>query len=86
MVFCYRDIHGFRTDPGRGYRLGYAYSTDLANWQRDDATLGLTGTKGDWDADMQCYPHFFVLNGQLLLLYNGNNFGRDGFGLARISM
>ncbi|MFO1173658.1 MAG: hypothetical protein U1E48_00370 [Paracoccaceae bacterium] len=86
MVFCYRDVHGFRTDPGRGYRLGYAWSTDLVTWRRDDAALGLMGTPGDWDADMQCYPHFFVLNGELLLLYNGNNFGRDGFGLARISM
>lgn len=86
MVFCYREIHGFRSEPGRGYRLGYASSTDLRHWHRDDAALGLTGTDGDWDGEMQCYPHFFVLNDQLMLLYNGNNFGRDGFGLARISV
>ena len=29
-----------------------------------------------------CYPHLFELDGQVALLYNGNNFGRDGFGLA----
>ncbi len=85
MVFCYRDIHGFRTDPKRGYRIGYARSDDLVRWDRDDAALGLTGTLGEWDSDMQCYPHLFVLNGELLLLYNGNHFGREGFGVARIS-
>ncbi|WP_147114928.1 exo-alpha-sialidase [Tateyamaria sp. syn59] len=85
MVFCYRHIHGFRTDPSKGYRLGYARSKDGATWERDDAALGLTGTLGAWDADMQCYPHVFVHRGALFLLYNGNAFGKEGFGLARLS-
>ncbi|PZQ96953.1 MAG: hypothetical protein DI533_15480 [Cereibacter sphaeroides] len=84
MAFCYRAIHGFRTDPTLGYRIGYARSDDLVRWTRDDAALGLVGTRGDWDADMQCYPHLFVLDDRLMLLYNGNAFGRDGFGLARV--
>ena len=84
MVFCYRDIHGFRVDPSRGYRVGYASSFDLKTWTRDDAALGLTGTPGTWDADMQCYPHLCVVNGEMLLLYNGNGFGKFGFGMARI--
>lgn len=86
MVFCFRDIHGFRTDPARGYRIGYAWSTDLKIWTRDDALLGLKGTEGAWDSHMQCYPNLSVLNEALHLLYNGNAFGRDGFGLARITM
>ncbi len=84
MVFCYRDIHGFRSDTLRGYRVGYASSIDLKTWTRDDAALGLTGTPGTWDADMQCYPHLCIVNGEMLLLYNGNSFGKFGFGLARI--
>ncbi|MCU0853483.1 MAG: hypothetical protein MUF63_00890 [Rhodobacteraceae bacterium] len=84
MVFCYREMHGFRTDPAKGYRIGYAWSSDLATWTRDDAALGLKGTPGDWDADMQCYPHLCVCDDRLFLLYNGNAFGRDGFGLARL--
>ena len=82
MVFCYRHVHGFRSDPARSYRLGYAVSEDGLNWHRDDDALGLRGTPGDWDSDMQCYPHIFVHEGQLKLLYNGNNFGKQGFGLA----
>ncbi len=86
MVFCYRDMHGFRSDPTRGYRVGYARSPDLRSWLRDDAALDLAGTPGAWDADMQCYPHLCVVNGQMLLLYNGNAFGKEGFGLARIHL
>jgi hypothetical protein len=84
MVFCYRHVHNFRTDPAKGYRLGYAMSEDGVSWRRDDAVLGLTGTPGDWDADMQCYPHIFVHQDQLYLLYNGNAFGKEGFGLAHL--
>lgn len=84
MVFCYRHVHGFRTDPSKGYRLGYAVSDDGQSWRRDDSMLGLSGTRGGWDSDMQCYPHVFVHKGQLFLLYNGNAFGKEGFGLARL--
>ncbi|WP_377278875.1 hypothetical protein [Rhizobium sp. R86522] len=84
MVFCYRYAHGFRTEPTKGYRLGYAVSADAKSWRRDDSVLGLAGSKDDWDADMQCYPHIFVHQDQLCLLYNGNAFGKEGFGLARL--
>lgn len=82
MVFCYRHASGFRTDKSKGYRLGYAYSTDLVNWTRDDDKLGLSLSSDDWDSDMMCYPHLFKLNSAVYLLYNGNEFGRQGFGLA----
>jgi hypothetical protein len=39
----------------------------------------------DWDAGMQCYPNIFHLNGEIYLLYNGNQFGKFGFGIARLS-
>ena len=82
MVFCYRDAIGFRTEAGKGYRLGYAYSKDLMNWTRDDQVLGLELTGEGWDGQMMCYPHLFRLDGRIALLYNGNNFGKEGFGLA----
>jgi len=82
MVFCYREATDFRTNPKRGYRLGYAWSTDLEQWHRDDQFVDLAAVENDWDFEMQCYPHFFVLNNQLHLLYNGNQFGKNGFGLA----
>jgi sucrose-6-phosphate hydrolase SacC (GH32 family) len=82
MFFCYRESFDFRIGKGRGYRIGHAWSDDLCNWTRDDDYLLLRGTPGEWDSDMQCYPNVFECDGEIYLLYNGNEFGRFGFGLA----
>lgn len=84
MVFCYRKSVDFRLNTDNGYRLGYAWSSDGENWSRDDALGGLDLSREGWDSQMMCYPHLFEVNQQLHLLYNGNNFGRDGFGLATL--
>lgn len=82
MFFCYRQSFDFRTNRDHGYRIGHAYSDDLTNWTRDDNDPLLDVTPGDWDSDMLCYPHVFECDGRIYLLYNGNEFGRHGFGLA----
>ncbi len=82
MYFCFRAAHGFRDDPSRGYRLGYAWSDDLDIWRRDDANAGIGLSEIGWDSNMQCYPHVFECDGNVYLLYNGNDFGREGFGIA----
>ncbi len=86
MVFCYRHVHNFRTDPAKGYRLGYAKSIDLVTWERDDDAIGLLSSPDDWDGRMQCYPHLCQIEGIPHLLYNGNAFGRDGFGAAQLAL
>lgn len=86
MFFCYRESFDFRRSKGRGYRIGHAWSDDLSNWTRDDDTPLLLGTPGAWDSDMQCYPHAFECDGKVYLLYNGNEFGRYGFGLAELEL
>jgi hypothetical protein len=82
MVFCYRESRDFRKNRDRGYRIGHAWSDDLVHWTRDDGNPGIKVTEGDWDSDMLCYPHVFACDGKVYLLYNGNEFGRYGFGLA----
>jgi hypothetical protein len=82
MYFCYREATGFRKDKTRGYRLGYAYSDDLKNWVRDEANVGIKFSEEGWDSDMMCYPHIFKCDDKVYLLYNGNEFGRYGFGIA----
>lgn len=82
MFFCYRQSFDFRKNKDRSYRIGHAYSDNLVNWIRDDERLLLDVTPGDWDSDMLCYPHVFEYNKKFYLLYNGNEFGRYGFGLA----
>jgi sucrose-6-phosphate hydrolase SacC (GH32 family) len=82
MFFCYRQSSDFRTNKSRGYQIGHACSDDLINWSRDDVELAIEGTSGEWDSDMLCYPHVFESDGAIYLLYNGNQFGRYGFGAA----
>jgi hypothetical protein len=85
MFFCYRESLDFRRNPARGYRIGHAWSDDLGHWTRDDCPT-LEGTPGEWDAEMQCYPNAFECEGNIYLLYNGNEFGKHGFGLARLEL
>ncbi len=82
MFFCYRQSFDFRANPDRGYRIGHAWSDDMSNWTRNDDHPRLDIVPGEWDSDMQCYPHAFECGERVYLLYNGNEFGRYGFGLA----
>jgi hypothetical protein len=82
LFFCYRESADFRTNAKRGYRLGHAVSSDLASWVRADDELTFVGGDGEWDSDMQCYPYVYERDGRIYLLYNGNEFGRYGFGAA----
>ncbi len=82
MFFCYRQTFDFRANRERGYRIGHAWSDDLVDWNRDDDVPRLDIPDGEWDSDMQCYPNVFECDGRVYMLYNGNQFGRNGFGLA----
>lgn len=84
MYFCFRHATDFRNNSFRGYRLGYAYSSDLINWKRSDELKGIDISKDSWDSEMMCYPHIFQVDNQVYLLYNGNEFGKYGFGLAKL--
>ena len=84
MYFCYRHASDFRKNSDRGYRLGYAYSDNLVSWTRDDKNSGIELSESGWDSQMMCYPHIFEYNGRVYLLYNGNEFGKYGFGLAEL--
>ncbi len=84
MAFCYRDVFDFRNGGKNAYKLGYAYSIDLLNWIRNDDFIYSISSRKTWDSSMQCYPNLFVLDGSMYCAYNGNEFGKSGFGLARL--
>lgn len=65
------------------YRIGWAVSEDGLAWQRRDGEVGLEPSDEGWDSEMLCYPCAFDWGGETWLLYNGNGYGRTGFGLAR---
>ena len=84
MAFCYRDTFDFRNGGEKSYKLGYAFSTDLVTWSRDDTFINTISSRSKWDSEMQCYPNLFILEGALYCAYNGNGFGKGGFGLAKL--
>jgi hypothetical protein len=83
MFFSYRHTVGFK-DKGRGYRIGYAWSTDLRTWTRDDARAGIEVSPDGWDSETISYPHVLELDGSTYMYYQGNDVGKFGFGLARL--
>jgi len=64
------------------YRIGYAVSPDAIHWQRKDDEVGIEPSESGWDSEMIEYPYVFDHGGKRYMLYNGNGFGRTGFGLA----
>jgi len=67
---------------GTTYRIGYAESLDGETWLRKDAEAGIELATDGWDSQMICYPCVFDFSGRRYLFYNGNDYGRTGFGLA----
>ena len=83
MWFSYRYNLDFRR-KNRGYRIGYAFSEDLINWIRNDNEAGIGISKDGWDSESVSYPFVFELDGKILMLYQGNEMGKYGFGLAEL--
>lgn len=81
MFFCYRYSSHYRGKEN-GYRIGYAVSTNLTDWERDDSKAGIDVSEEGWDSEMISYPHVFDVDGKTYLAYLGNEVGRHGFGLA----
>jgi len=67
---------------GNKYRIGYAESPDGIHWQRMDEQVGIDVSKEGWDSEMIEYPFVFDHKGNRYMLYNGNGYGKTGFGLA----
>ena len=83
MWFCYRGSEDFREGKD-AYRIGYAWSDDLETWHREDNKAGIEVSEEGWDSEMICYPHIVKVNDKYLMFYNGNGFGKSGFGYAEL--
>jgi hypothetical protein len=88
MWFSKRSIVDFRSNPKAQYRVGYAESTDGISWKRDDSKAGIDISENGWDSEAIAYPYVIEacinrnIKKQLLMFYNGNGFGKTGFGYA----
>ena len=68
------------------YRIGYARSPNGLEWERDDDRLGLTTSKTGFDSAALSYPNVFIHGSHLYMVYSGNQNGKGGCGLARLSI
>ena len=73
MWFCSR---------GDRYRIRYAESKDGISWSRIGQQDAIDVSLAGWDSDMIEYPCVFDHKGHRYLLYSGNGYGREGFGIA----
>lgn len=82
MYFSYRQVAGYRQSASSGYKIGLATSVDGKTWEKKYDQTGIDLSPEGWDSQMMAYPHVFKHDKLFYMLYNGNGFGRDGFGYA----
>jgi hypothetical protein len=80
---CYLMFYGTGTEE-LGYRLGYAESVDGRVWRRRDEEVGIDVSPSGWDSTMIAYPAVITVGARTYLFYNGNDYGRTGFGYAEL--
>jgi len=85
MWFCYRNVLNFRQGSG-AYKIGFAYSENLLDWKRNDNLSGFITSENTWDSEMQAYPYIIEVQDKIFLFYNGNQFGKYGFGYAELEV
>jgi len=84
MYFSTREIFDYHDYGARSYRLAHATSEDLINWMRNDVKGAIDVSLEGWDSAMICYPNIIEHNGKIFMFYNGNSFGKSGFGYAEL--
>ena len=85
MIYPLRATVDYRTKKEGAYRLGYAESGDGVRWERMDDRVGIERSESGWDSEMMAYCWVQQHASETYLLYNGNGFGRSGFGIARLT-
>jgi hypothetical protein len=78
----YQMWFSYRSGSGEKYRIGYAFSQDGCMWELSLDSAGIHPSAKGWDSEMIEYPFVFSHKDDKYMLYNGNNYGKTGFGLA----
>ena len=80
----YKMIYSIRSVSSE-YRLGYAESVDGVHFTRMDHLVGIDVSTSGWDSEMICFANRVVVNDNTWLFYVGNNYGRGGLGVAKLT-
>ncbi len=78
----YKMWFSYRSGKGETYRIGCATSSNGKKWELALNQSGIDVSASGWDSEMIEYPFVFDHKGQRFMLYNGNGYGKTGFGLA----
>jgi hypothetical protein len=79
----YKMWYSIRT-LSKGYRLGYAESSDGLSWNRKDEEVGIEVSATGWDSEMISFPRIQQTEYGTYMFHNGNNYGETGFGVATL--
>lgn len=72
----------YRSNVEGKYRIGRARSQDGSEWVLMLEAAGINTSVDGWDSEMIEYPFVFDHKCHRYMLYNGNDYGKTGFGLA----
>ncbi len=81
MWFSVRDRTDYRNNPDKSYRIESAISDDGQNWTRTGIEISRSENES-WDDMMTAYPYVIKERDKIIIIYNGNGFGKTGIGYA----
>tara|TARA_B100000614_G_C14513023_1_gene479362 strand:+ start:32 stop:958 length:927 start_codon:yes stop_codon:yes gene_type:complete len=77
--------YSYRGGNGDKYKIGYAISKDNNVWNIELNKNTISTSDEGWDSEMVEYPFVFEYKKEIYMLYNGNQYGKTGIGLAVLS-
>lgn len=84
MFYCKRNAENYRMTPENSYKIYAAVSADAETWVKiPDFQYSETT---EFDNSMQCYPQLLRIDNRVYMFYNGNDFGKKGFGCSSIDI
>lgn len=85
MFYSKRSLTDFRENNLRNYSIEAASSVDGIHFQPiSGGGIVWAGEPFSFERGVQAYPALFSMQGRDFLLFNGADFGKDGFGVAEV--
>jgi hypothetical protein len=81
IYFSHRKSTDYRFNKKNTYKIGSSESNDGINFFNKKMNI-LNPDEIEWDGIMNEYCHVFIHKDLKYMIYNGNGFGKDGFGYA----
>ena len=68
----------------KNFNIGYSTSLDGFKWRRKDNKFKIQKLGSNWNSQANCYPCVFKYQKSFYMLFNGNDYGRNGIGLLEL--